>query len=83
MFKLRFEKRYLRRKGLAEVFGKLLDDFRTPALLSLLHKDALADLPVEQDEFGVHGTAGPQLSMLNLRFEFLQPALVLGVGGLG
>lgn len=48
------------------------DDGGPPPLFLLLIFEQAADVPVEPDQFGVHGQNGPRLGLLDAALDFLK-----------
>ena len=65
-------------KSGAQVTGKAVDDFGSPALLSLAGEDVVAELPVESDEFAIDRERGAWLCLMNAGLEVRQSCRIVG-----
>ena len=64
-------------KGGAEVAGKALDDFGSPALLGLPGEDVFSKLLVERDELTIDRERGPLLRLMDAGLELREPSRVV------
>jgi hypothetical protein len=60
-----------------QVFGKLVNDFGSPALLLLTDKDILPNLPAEQDQFAIDCQGNTNLSGADTLFKGLEKIVIL------
>jgi hypothetical protein len=58
-----------------QVFGKLVNNFGTPALCLLPLQNVAADVPVQQNQFAVDGQRGALLGGLDALLEIGKPKL--------